>query len=94
MQLMPSTAVWCCDMLGLDYDEKCLFDPKVNVKLGVYYLSYLQSRFSSFDDVIMAYNAGEGNVRRWKSSGEAPFPETQAYLRRVRLSQRFYSLIL
>ena len=41
MQLMPSTAKWVSDELGIDYSEEKLVDPKVNIKLGSYYLSHL-----------------------------------------------------
>ena len=74
MQLMPRTGRW----LG----ARNLYDPEQNVDAGVKYIKYLQSRFDgNVRKTIAAYNAGEGNVRRY--NGIPPFRETQTYVRRV-----------
>lgn len=74
MQLMPKTGRW---MGASD-----LYDPEQNVDAGVKYIKYLQSRFDgNLNKTIAAYNAGEGNVRRY--NGVPPFRETQQYVRRV-----------
>lgn len=74
MQLIPSTGA----LMG----AQDLMDPAENVRAGVKYLRYLHDRFG--DDlpiVLAAYNAGEGNVRRF--GGIPPFPETRSYLKKV-----------
>src|SRR5207247_5764768 len=74
MQLMPRTGRW----LGANN----LYDPEQNVEAGAKYLSYLNDRFDgNLKETIAAYNAGEGNVRRYK--GVPPFRETRTYVKRV-----------
>lgn len=74
MQLMPRTGRW----LG----ARNLYDPAQNVDAGVKYIKYLQQRFNgNVKKTIAAYNAGEGNVKRY--NGIPPFRETQTYVRRV-----------
>ena len=46
------------------------------------YLSFLLGEFGDVNKAIAAYNAGEGNVRKYK--GIPPFRETQDYVKRVR----------
>jgi soluble lytic murein transglycosylase-like protein len=74
MQLMPRTGRW----LG----ARNLYDPAQNVDAGVKYIKYLQQRFDgNVKKTIAAYNAGEGNVKRY--NGIPPFRETQTYVRKV-----------
>jgi soluble lytic murein transglycosylase-like protein len=74
MQLMPRTGYW----MG----ARNLYDPAENVDAGVKYLKYLDKRFNGdTKKVIAAYNAGEGNVMRYR--GTPPFRETRIYLRNV-----------
>jgi len=59
-----------------------LYDPEQNVEAGTKYLSYLTQRFDgNLKKTIAAYNAGEGNVRRYK--GVPPFRETRSYVKNV-----------
>ena len=76
MQLMPETA------------EEFGCDPKIpeqNVDAGTRYLRVLMDRYKKHHDplkhVIAAYNAGPGNVDRYK--GVPPFRETRSYVKRV-----------
>lgn len=74
MQLMPKTGRW----MG----ARDLYDPEQNVDAGVKYIKYLQTRFDgNLKKTIAAYNAGEGNVRRY--NGVPPFSETQHYVKKV-----------
>lgn len=74
MQLMPRTGRW----LGATN----LYDPEQNVDAGVKYLKYLQARFDGdLKNTIAAYNAGEGNVKRY--GGVPPFHETRSYVKNV-----------
>ncbi len=92
MQLMPSTASWCAKNLGVDFTEEMLCDPEFNIKIGVYYLSYLSARFDTVDKVVMAYNAGEGNVKNWLQGNGKVFSETSAYLKRVKFAKEVYRI--
>jgi len=73
MQLMPATA----RALGLDDP----WDPAQNLDGGVRYLRQMIERFKDIDLALAAYNAGPNAVARYQ--GIPPYPETQAYVRRV-----------
>lgn len=74
MQLMPKTGRW----MGATN----LYNAEQNVDAGAKYLSYLNQRFDgNLTKMIAAYNAGEGNVRRY--NGVPPFRETRSYVKRV-----------
>lgn len=95
MQLMPATAEAMAKELGLaEPSREDLFDPELNIRLGVYYLSKLRKRFGEERPfVIAAYHAGPTRVDRWrrrrtdlpaaKVIEELAYPSTRTYLRRV-----------
>lgn len=79
MQLVPRTGKW----MG----ARNLMNPAENVKAGTKYLKYLNERFDGDQKkVLAAYNAGEGNVRRY--GGVPPFRETRNYVRKVTSAQK------
>lgn len=84
MQVMPSTA----RMLGFD-DDASLYDPHTNIHAGTAYLRMLMASHDSMEEVLAAYNAGPGNVRRY--NGVPPFNETRNYIRAVKQSFRLTS---
>ena len=73
MQLMPQTS----RMLGVNNT----FDPGENIEAGVRYLKYLQDLYKDDRLALAAYNAGPGNVEKFKAV--PPFPETRKYIERV-----------
>lgn len=73
MQLMPATA--------REYGVKNAYDPAQNIEGGTKFLAWLLKRFDKLDHVIAAYNAGPGNVSKYK--GIPPFRETQNYVKSV-----------
>lgn len=81
MQLVPRTGRW----MG----ARDLTNPAQNVAAGAKYLSYLNERFDGNETkVIAAYNAGEGNVKRF--GGVPPFRETRNYVKKVRSYEKEY----
>lgn len=75
MQLVPKTGRW----MG----ARDLTNPAQNIAAGSKYLKYLHGRFDGNETkMIAAYNAGEGNVRRF--GGVPPFKETRSYVVKVR----------
>ena len=93
MQIMPSTAEWLAEMMGISYREEDLFNPAYNIRMGTFYLRRLINYFGHVDTALASYNAGMGNVRSWLEQpqysydGETlhtiPFTETRAYVPRV-----------
>ncbi len=75
MQIMPDTFVWLQKSLPAEVplDESALYDPEVNIRYGVYYLSRL-SEFFGGDEMLMvaAYHAGQGSVSRWLDESGLP----------------------
>ena len=81
MQLMPKTGRW----MG----ARDLTSPTQNIAAGTKYLKYLNERFDGNQTkVIAAYNAGEGNVKRF--GGVPPFKETKNYLKKVKAYEKEY----
>jgi len=80
MQLMPETAQW----LKVSKPENV----NQNLSAGVRYLAQLRKRFGSNELALAAYNAGPGNVERYK--GIPPFAETQNYVQDVMYFYRGY----
>ncbi len=82
MQLVPKTGRW----MGASN----LLNPVQNIAAGTKYLRYLSDRFNGNEtNIIAAYNAGEGAVRRF--GGIPPFRETQNYVSHVRNFQRDFA---
>jgi soluble lytic murein transglycosylase-like protein len=74
MQLMPSTFAWISarepDIGAEDY--AAAEDPVIDVRLAVRYIKWLEKRFHSRDEALMAYNAGPRRLSDHKRSGEIP----------------------
>ena len=92
MQITDKTGEYISRMKKIKtYD---LFDEQTNIEFGCYYLAYLIKSFDSEELAVIAYNAGEGNVRSWlanpkysddnKNLKYIPFPETREYVKKVK----------
>ena len=102
MQLMENTAI----ETGEKVDEKInskeeLYNPKINVKIGIKYLSELLERYDgNLEIALAAYNAGIGNVTEWIQKGiikkdgsdieNIPFKETNNYVRKILRDYEIY----
>ena len=74
MQLMPQTA------LGLRITDP--WNPEHNIQGGIKYIAQMLKMFHGKPKLaIAAYNAGPGNVNKYK--GIPPFKETRHYVKRV-----------
>ena len=90
MQIMPDTAKYVCEIFGEKYNKSDLFVPEYNIGIGCKYLRYLSGKFSGAD-ILIAYNAGEGNAKKWIDNDMGvPFKETRDYLKRVCRAKKYY----
>ena len=94
MQLLPQTARFIQKRSGIEGDWR---DPKTNLRIGIWYLGYLDDRYMGDERLVLAaYNSGESRVDAWVSSegfdvGEdIPFRETRHYVENVLKAQRTY----
>ena len=102
MQLMPATFEWLQSKVndGEILDESELYNPEVNIRYGVYFISLLQSVYGDEEVVLSAYNAGMGTVDNWlkdselsddgKTLKEIPFAQTSAYVDKVLSAREMY----
>ncbi len=102
MQILPQTAEFLAHRSGATtFTTADLATPQVNISYGSYYLRYLLDEYGGSKILaIAAYNGGEANVNRWIMAahargrrleiGDIPFPETQAYVRKVLQAQKDY----
>ena len=95
MQLLPETARFIQEESGIEGDYR---DPQVNLRIGAWYLGYLQERYSGDERLMLAaYNSGESRVNGWISDrgfdvGEdIPFKETRDYVENVLEAQETYT---
>ncbi len=73
MQLMPITGKALAKDFGIVIkDEKHLYNPQLNVSLGMYYLKKLSDRFKDMNLVLAAYNMGETALRKYKNKKDLP----------------------
>ncbi len=94
MQLMPSTAKFISERSGIRGDYR---DPEVNLRMGTWYLSYLESRYPNNKRMALAaYNSGEGRVNVWALRKgfdirrDIPYKETRDYVQNVLEAQKTY----
>ena len=101
MQLMPATAKSLADKDELEMDS-----PETNLELGQRYLEELLQTSSVDGDLLyllVAYNAGPGNLSKWKKRWKdvkdpllfielIPLSETRAYVERVLSNYWIYRL--
>lgn len=97
MQLMPETAEYMARSEGETINDITSSDE--NIRYGTAYLNYLSKKFSDENAVICAYNAGETKVREWIKNGKldekrVSYPETLAYLKKVKRRKFIYEVIL
>jgi soluble lytic murein transglycosylase len=102
MQVMPTTARWIAQRLGMkDYRKALISQLDTNLKLGTY---YMRNVLSSLDNnpvlASAAYNAGPGRARQWLDNKPLegaiyveciPFDETRDYVKKVMSNTVYYA---
>jgi soluble lytic murein transglycosylase len=102
MQLTSETFHWAQMRDGVKdpKGENALLDPETNIQYGVFTLRLLHEMFLDPTAALAAYNAGQGNVKKWLEDPrysedgvhllKIPFAETEAYVKRVKKAQTIY----
>jgi len=104
MQLMPSVGESLARAAGIGrWSPGLLFDPGLNVQLGVRHLAPLVHAQPSLARALAAYNAGGSRVARWATRRGAadpevfteriPFPETRDYVKNVLRNRAAYQIL-
>lgn len=95
MQVIPATGATVARSIGEPWNgESTLLDPDANIRIGTAYLRQLKDRYGERPYYTIAgYNAGPGNLNRWKAQrpGWDPdlwietisFKETREYVARI-----------
>ena len=95
MQMMPDTFEWIDSKMDSDieYEEKDLYKPEINIKYGCKLLSLLLEKYPQKATALCAYNAGIGTVNSWLSDPKVskdgkvieniPYKETKNYVKIV-----------
>ena len=100
MQLTYSTAKEMAEKNDFEIGLDDLYNPDINIFLGIKYLEYLFSIFNDKNYVIIAYNAGPNRLKSWLENEEVvnetntPFEETNIYLKKVLQYEKIYQLKL
>ena len=85
MQIKPSVAQALAEEMGIPWEEGNIFDPRMNIRLGLYYLSKLLSKFKDIKIAITAYNYGPTFVEeRLKTGRPIPLRYADKVLRKYR----------
>jgi peptidoglycan lytic transglycosylase len=92
MQLQPETAKGIALRTGgSKFRVDDLTNPEINVRYGSWYLRHLLQKYDDEELALAAFNAGQGNVDRWREEGKGiAFAETRAYVARVAELKRIY----
>ena len=94
MQVMPSTGQLIAKREGTGAITAAdLYNPSLNIKLGMNYLAQLLGQFGKIEYAAAAYNAGPGRARQWIAERGSldmdewvesiPFSETRGYVQSV-----------
>jgi soluble lytic murein transglycosylase len=103
MQIMPNTATWIADQLGLNRKVVASVNkPETNIQFGTYYLKRIYDSLDQSPVMATAgYNAGPGRARKWQADTplegaiyveSIPFQETRDYVKRVMTNAMFYRM--
>lgn len=109
MQLMPATAKYIAKVKGYskEFSASSITDPRFNMKLGQDYVDYLLKYRGIDGDIIsmlIAYNAGPGNLQKWRKRIKGhendpllliemlPVKETRDYVEHVMSNYWVYSI--
>jgi len=104
MQIMPKTGKQLFSQTdpGQSFDKEILFEPDINIRLGVRYLHDLNRKHKGNGIyILITYNAGPKVLRAWLNRFRSikdmdvfvesiPYPETRGYVKRVYRNHGIY----
>ncbi|MEJ5361451.1 MAG: lytic transglycosylase domain-containing protein [Spirochaetota bacterium] len=101
MQLMMPTAQEIAKKIGIgQVNKEMLKNPCMSIELGTYYIFWLMKNLKNDITLVSAaYNAGIGNVLKWRYDNEdmftvmTPFAETKGYIERIKKFYYQYQLV-
>ena len=101
MQVLPSVGASIAKAHGIrSYDRVLLYQPDVNVRLGMAHLDAMLRQYPRLEYALAAYNAGGAPVRRWRQKPgtddpelfveRIPYDETRDYVRILIRNEAMY----
>jgi soluble lytic murein transglycosylase len=101
MQVLPSVGASIARAQGLSsYERVLLYQPDVNLRLGMAHLDAMLRQYPRVEYALAAYNAGGVPVRRWRQKPgtddpelfveRIPYDETRDYVRILLRNQAMY----
>ena len=107
MQIMPNTGkqLYRHENNGIPFETDSLFDPNLNIRLGIKYLSQLNKRFGkNGTHILISYNAGPHILKKWLKRFQdmndpdvfiesIPYPETRRYVKHVMRNYGIYKAL-
>jgi len=103
MQILPKTGRLLAKQRKLRYTKATLFDPNLNIELGMLYIADLTRLTGAPEYAAAAYNAGEERIVQWKAERtydeipelveSIPLTETREYVQIVVRNAAMYRLL-
>jgi soluble lytic murein transglycosylase len=103
MQILPKEGRRLAKQRKVRYTKSSLFDPEVNIELGMLYIAELTRTTGAPEYAAAAYNAGEERLTQWKAERtfeefpefveSIPFTETREYVQIVLRNATMYRLL-
>jgi soluble lytic murein transglycosylase len=103
MQILPKEGRRLARERKIRYTKATLFDPNMNIELGMLYISDLSRSTGAYEYAAAAYNAGDDRLALWKAERNfdeiqefvesIPFTETREYVQIVLRNAAMYRLL-
>ncbi|HYA63243.1 MAG TPA: transglycosylase SLT domain-containing protein [Candidatus Sulfotelmatobacter sp.] len=103
MQILPKEGRRLARQRKVRYSKTSLFDPNINIELGMLYIAELTRSTGAPEYAAAAYNAGEDRLVQWKSERNyeeiaefvesIPITETREYVQIVLRNATMYRLL-
>jgi soluble lytic murein transglycosylase len=103
MQILPKTGRILAKQRKMKFTKTSLFDPEINIELGMLYIANLTRLTGGLEYAAAAYNAGEDRIALWKSERSyeevpelvesIPFTQTREYVQIVLRNADMYRQI-